>query len=319
MNSGHTMQRKNREMEQIKVCTVKGEVLDQRNQLIYRLKPKGPLGKGTFSHVDLFERTYLDGKKEDVALKRPNHIHLNFYQEAKFQKDLHEKLKKFGLSFSVPEVYDICQFQNSGSIFFIMEAFEPIFLDKWLEKKIQYENRYFIALLLLQIALILEVFEEKFKIDHRDIKTNNMIVLEEEVKIEIQWKGERRVLKFPFRIIFLDFGYACQGEKEDIKKGSLLPPIDPCPKMGRDFYQVLATIWNKKKLRGYLEAKSWGNWIRERLEACTPKQGLQKIENSADLGWLTDSTDLEDFIAPLCAPSRVIADCMYILDEHESS
>lgn len=303
----------------VKICTVKGEVVDDKGNICYTLHAKRALGKGTFSHVDLFEMRFPDGKKQDVALKRPNNSRLNFYQEAIFQKNLHNNLKAFRLSFSVPEVYDILRFQQSSSIFFLMEPFEPFYLDKWLEKHLQKEKRDFFAKLLLQIALILEVFEEKFKIDHRDIKTNNMLVVEEPITIEIMWKEKRRPIVFPFRIVFLDFGYACQGGKMDVKYGSTLPPIDPCPKLGRDFYQVLASIWNRKKLRTFLEAASWGSWIRERLESSTPKHGVHKIETSKDLGWLTDSTDLEQFTAPLCAPSVVITDCMAILDEHESS
>jgi serine/threonine protein kinase len=299
-------------------CTVKGDVIDEKGNLKYRLRAKKSLGKGTFSHVDLFEQKYPDGTKKDVALKRANHNRLNFYQEALFQKSLHINLKAFRLSFCVPEVYDILRFQQSGSVFFLMEPFEPLFLDKWLEKQLQKQTRYFFATLLLQIALILEVFEEKFSIDHRDIKTNNMIIVEEEVKVEIVWKEKRKRIVFPFRIVFLDFGYACQGGKADVKKGSSLPPIDPCPKLGRDFYQVLASIWNKKLLRTYLEATFWGNWIRERLETCTPHHGVHKIETSSDLGWLTDATDLEQFIAPLCAPSKVITDCMTVLEEHNA-
>jgi serine/threonine protein kinase len=309
-----------KQIKKIKICTVKKEVLDDNGNVEYKIKPIKPLGKGTFSHVDLFERIYPDGTIQQAALKRPNDIHLNFYKEAIIQDTLHTKLKAYGLSFCVAEVYDIIQLEQSSLLCFLMEAFDPVFLDQWLEKKFQEnkDNRYIFAQLLLQIALILEIFEEKFKIDHRDIKTNNMLVLDEEVKIEIQWKEKRKSVVFPFRIVFLDFGYACQGEQEDMKKNSKLPPIDPCPKLGRDFYHVLASIWNKTFLRSCLET-FWGKWIRERLESSTPKQKLQKIETSKDLGWLMDATDLCEFMAPLCAPSVVIADCLTLLDEYESS
>jgi serine/threonine protein kinase len=306
------------EEKKIKICTVRAEVLNEKGEIEYFLKPVKPLGKGTFSHVDLFERKFPDGKKDHVAMKRPNHKNLNFMKEAVFQDTLHRKLKQYGLSFCVAEVYDIIQFQQSKLISFLMECFEPVFLDRWLELQFQKQKdtRYFVAKFLLQIALILEVFEERLHIDHRDIKTNNMIVLESPVHIDIKWKEKRKTIDFPFRIVFLDFGYACRGEKDENSK---IPPIDPCPKLGRDFYQVLACLWNIKILRYYLEAASWGKWIRERLESCMPNHGLHKIEGSKDLSWLVDATDLQHFVAPLCAPSVVINDCLTILEEYESS
>jgi serine/threonine protein kinase len=310
--------KKVRTKKKIKVCTGKQEVLDENGYIEYTIEAIKPLGKGTFSQVDLFKLQYVDDTIRYAALKRPNDTHLNFTKEALFQHTLHNDLKIYGLSFCVAEVYDIIQLE-SGVICFFMEAFTPKFLDEWLKEKLlqHNDNRYIVTQLLLQIALILEILEEKFNVDHRDLKTNNMFVLDEEVKIEIVWKGKQRTLVFPFRIVFIDFGHACQGT-EVMDEYSKLPALDPCPKRGRDFYHILACIWNKPFLRNCLET-FWGNWIRERLESSTPKQKLQKIETSKDLAWLMDLTDLCQFIAPLCAPSRVISDCLTLLDEYESS
>ena len=42
--------------------------------------------------------------------------------------------------------------------------------------------------------------------------------------------------------MFLDFGYACAGGIIDIKANDGLPPIDLCPKEGRDIFQILVDL-----------------------------------------------------------------------------
>lgn len=291
------------------VCNIKGEIYDSSGIFICKLKPIKSLGAGTFGHVDEFERRSADAKRL-VAMKRPKFPEMKLFAEALFQRKLHADLVPYGLAGSVPEVYDIFRYQPTDDVWFTMESFQPVLLSQWLALP---EKRNYIIHLLLQIALVLEVFEVELKIDHRDLKINNMIVVDEPVNIEIQWKGLDKVIHFPFRIVFLDFGYACKGGEIDMKSSADLPHLDACPKEGRDIFQVLVSLWNIQILRNHLEG-TWGNWIRERISAVVPKTPCVSLtENAANIDWMYTLTDNNEFRAPLCAPRKIIHDCMKIL------
>ena len=67
-------------------------------------------------------------------------------------------------------------------------------------------------------------------------------------------------------------------------------------------------------LRGKLNTL-WGQWIIERLSLTNTSYPCVKLcETKNDLEWLQPVTDDNKFCAPLCAPSRIIQDCMAALE-----
>jgi serine/threonine protein kinase len=297
----------------IPICDASAKVRDTSGNILYKLIPKGSLGKGTFGIVDAFEKVFPDGSSEIVALKRPTDKKLDLLLEALFQWQLHNEMKQYGLEFCIPEVYDIITYKVTNDIWFTMEAFHPYLLSQWCIKNLSNNPKYLFALLLLQISIVLEVFENKLKIDHRDLKVNNMLVVDETVNIIFKWEEKEHTLTFPFRIVFVDFGFACIEKLLDLREGDGLPPIDPCPKVGRDIFQVLASVWSVGVLRGFLEA-FWGGWIREHLR-CKERSYVSFAEKSSNLDWMYAVTDIETFSAPQCAPTNIIQECLRILEE----
>jgi serine/threonine protein kinase len=297
------------------VCNIKGELYDTSGIFICKFKPVKSLGAGTFGHVDEFQRQSADGSSRFVAIKRPKFPEMKLFKEALFQRKLHEDLVPYGLTSCVPEVYDIFRYQTTNDVWFTMEAFEPLLVSQWCIKTLLLpDKKNYMILLLLQIALILEVFEMELKIDHRDLKMNNMIVVDEKTRIEIKWKNMDKVIHFPFRIVFLDFGYACKGGEIDMKDSVDFPHLDACPKEGRDIFQVLVSLWNIQILRNHLEG-AWGHWIRERISAVVPKTPcVSLVENTVNIDWMYTLTDNSEFRAPLCAPRKIIRDCMKMLE-----
>jgi serine/threonine protein kinase len=293
-------------------CTVKGQLYDASGVLLCKFSPLKKLGGGTFGHVDAFTRLCaIGGESMGIAIKRPKFPQMKLLNEALFQWKLHHDLEEFGLSFCVPKVYDIFRYQQTGDIWFSMEAYEPQLVSHWCVKHIK-DSRMFI-LLFLQISLILEFFEEELKIDHRDLKINNMLIVEEPVKIDINWNNSNKTLEFPFRIVFLDFGFACIDSYIDVKGN--MPGLDACPKEGRDIFQILVSLWNTSSLRNMMD-HSWTKWIRRRISTIIPSNfpSLRLAESTKDLGWMYTLTDDKHFRAPLCAPKRIIYDCMIILE-----
>ncbi len=297
----------------IPICDATAKVRDMSGNILYKLIPKGTLGKGTFGIVDAFEKLFPDGSSEVVALKRPTDKKLDLLLEALFQWQLHNEMKLYNLEFCIPEVYDIIRYKVTNDIWFTMEAFQPYLLSQWCVKNISNNPKRLFALLLLQISIVLEVFENKLKIDHRDLKVNNMLVVDETVTITFKWDGKEYIITFPFRIVFVDFGFACIQKLLDLREGDGLPPIDLCPKVGRDIFQVLASVWSIGVLRGFLEA-FWGGWIREHLR-CKERSYVSFAESNASLDWMYAVTDIDTFSAPQCAPTNIIQECLRILEE----
>jgi serine/threonine protein kinase len=295
-------------------CSVRGEVLDPSGHFICSYTPLKHLGEGAFSVIDKFRRRDEKGKLNEIALKRPKYKELNLLYEALFQWKLHHDLEEYGLSHTVPQVYDIFLHKPTGAVWFTMEAFEPLTVSDWCLKRLgSPEYKHYFILLMLQIALVLEVFDTGLRIDHKDLKINNMIVVETPVSVKVTWNREERVLEFPFRVVFIDFGFACKEYTIDLKTDDL-PPLDPCPKEGRNVFQVLVSLWNIQTLRELLDA-SWGHWVRERISAIVPEApALRLTESDKSLDWMYTLTDHTNFRAPLCAPRRIIADCMRALE-----
>ena len=286
------------------ICTIQGTIVDASGIVLYTLRPVGPLGAGTFGSVDSF-RCITDTDEKIVAIKRPKYPQVDLFIEALFQWRTHRLMDKLHLGFCIPEVYDIFTFKQTGDIWFSMRPYEAPLLSNWC---LANSGRF--GELILQIALTLEVIQNVFFIDHRDLKVNNILVVDNPIEIRILWKGKAITLSFPFHIVYVDFGYACAKGLIDVRDG--LPAMDLCPKDGRDIYQILVSLWRIKELRGLLNTK-WGAWIRSKIDSTLPQSYLRLVETAFDLSWMYSVTDNTGFRAPLCKPSAIISDCMSIL------
>jgi serine/threonine protein kinase len=285
------------------VCNVKGEVHDASG-ILFKLKAAKELGKGTFGSVDAFI-CEEGSQKKHVAIKRPTHPNINLLTEALFQWKLHNDLRQYGLCFSIPKVHKIFTYKPTMDVWFSMNIYEPTLLSSWCIRNFKRDGKAF-ALLILQIALVLEVIEDILKIDHRDLKVNNILVVDEPKEIHITWDGMKKTINFPFYIVFIDFGFACFSNVLDVKREGR--PIDFCPKEGRDLFQILVSIWRIDTIRSTIE-EVWGNWIRSKIGRYT-----QIAESASDLTWMYVVTDNTEFRAPLCSPSLIIKDCIQFLE-----
>jgi hypothetical protein len=57
-------------------------------------------------------------------------------------------------------------------------------------------------------------------------------------------------------VVILDFGFSCLGNAEGIAVVSLsdgiLPRLDPCPKEGRDLFQLISSLWSVQQIRSVI-------------------------------------------------------------------
>jgi serine/threonine protein kinase len=294
-------------------ANIKGEIHDCSGGYICKLSPISPVSYGTFGIIELFMR--ISGEEKEVILKRPRKKGVKLTVEAFFQSYLYDKFSEFGLSHAVPKVYDIFFHKSFNEVMFTMEYIKGDLLSVWcLENICKPGGVRLFVLLLLQIALVLEVLENEFHSDHRDLKVNNILIEDVPLELTVNWKGKEKPIYFPFRVVFIDFGFACRGDEVDVCGLDGIPVIDPCPKTGRDIFQILANFWSMPSLRGKLNTL-WGQWIVERLSLTnSPYPCVRLCETKNDLEWLQSVTSDRLFRAPLCAPARIIKDCMIALE-----
>ncbi len=298
----------------IPFSTIKADVKSVKGEHLFHLHPLQALGKGQFGQVDKFEKQFPDGRRKIVALKTPLNETVNLLYEALFQWSLHQELKRFSMESVIPEVYDIFVSRPSGVIYYTMEYFQPQLLSSWCAKHFK-KNPNLFPQVLLQIAYILDIFEYELLIDHRDLKVNNILVLDEPVTFK---KGTPQEIKFPFRVIIIDFGYSCIHKMLDIRdldpELGIISPSDFCPKVGRDIFQVLVSIWSREDIRQFIGA-IWGGWIRERIHSADEKSKnyVKLTETERELKWMYWETDDKEFKAPMCSPKQIITDCLKML------
>jgi serine/threonine protein kinase len=284
-------------------CNAYGQVADASG-LRFSLKFERALGSGIFGRVDAFLRKTAT-EERIVALKRPRHPKVELLLEALVQWRLQQSLEEYNIGFCIPEVYDIFREQRTGSVWFTMKTYNSCPLSTWILKPSSIQH---FGALLLQLALVLEVLETEFMFDHRDLKVDNLLIVESPVDIGIDWQGSKRTIHFPFHIVLIDFGFSCQGGFLDVRAGEGLPPVDPCPKAGRDLFQILVSLWSLHEVRERIDA-AWTAWILRCLGVYAAW-----IHTHSTLDWMYTVTDQLGFAAPQCAPSAVIAECMARLE-----
>jgi hypothetical protein len=88
------------------------------------------------------------------------------------------------------------------------------------------------------------------------------------IKYQIDTGTEIFSLHCPFQVVLLDFGFACLGNSKRISKINLaaraMPSIDKCPKIGRDLFHFISSLWSipsiREKMTGALQ-KEISSWL----------------------------------------------------------
>lgn len=177
-----------------------------------------------------------------LCVKIPKNKQYSICPEALVQWICSRALISADIHGAIPHVYDIYRYfdQTRFTMEFIKgdSAIETIFRSPtpdttWLQ-------------ILAQTALILGYLEEHVRLDHRDLKADNLWIRPQPISYTLKVGGVTWHIEAPFQVVLLDFGYACIGNEDGVAAVTLidreLPLLDPCPKEGRDLFQLLGSM-----------------------------------------------------------------------------
>jgi serine/threonine protein kinase len=165
--------------------------------------------------------------------------------------------------------------------------------------------------ILFHIAFFLQVLEAKLGLNHRDIKTSNILIKEGQTSRSIfTYGGFSWNLQKNIDVVLVDFGFSCLGlalgRPPLIKAGIYYNPRDPCPKLGRDLYLFISLLL-KDLYKHKLDLIKLINFLEERLslEKMDVPKFLKKY-NDQEPDWLYFLTGDSSLVFPHCEPSIVL-------------
>lgn len=253
---------------------------------------------------------------EDVLVKRPSSQH-HTKQEAIIQWLVNKSLSKNGLGAHCPKIYDV--FSMSSSLWFSIEpVYSAPILDAYLKSiptwsKPSNENGIVLIKILAQIAMVCFVLEKTIGFNHRDLKPDNILVKLDAFKPHsLKWNNELEIHVAPSHTaIMVDFGFSCLGPGKTpwIQAGDgVLPPLDPCPKVGRDIFMILVFLLWRKDVRESLTEKHM-EFFKESLRLSTDRLSQMMNMNRNPSDWVYMLITERGFNCPALDPFTWLSSC----------
>jgi serine/threonine protein kinase len=235
--------------------------------------------------------------------------------EAYLQEKAHEILSRHGFPWAVPKVKTVFNHPIHG-VGFIMdhiphaEVFANFIETQFLWGQPNSHNDRLLIEVVAQVCVYLSILEKELKLNHRDLKSTNVILVQRLGKSHpFFYKTNTHEFKIhtSLRTCLVDFGFACSGlEKTIVSAGEYLPTFDGCPKVGRDMFLFLTHLWNVKAVRESLTPRLH-KWIESRLST-ESTSWTKKIERLGEyaLNAIYLFTTSEQFQMPFCSPEAVL-------------
>jgi serine/threonine protein kinase len=253
---------------------------------------------------------------EDVLVKRPSSQH-HTKQEAIIQWLVNKSLSKNGLGAHCPKIYDV--FSMSSSLWFSIEpVYSAPILDTYLKSiptwsKPSNENGIVLIKILAQIAMSCFVLEKTIGFNHRDLKPDNILVKLDAFKAHtLKWNNELEIYVAPSHTaIMVDFGFSCLGPGKVpwIQAGDgVLPPLDPCPKVGRDIFMILVFLLWRKDVRESL-TEIHLEFFKESLRLTTHRLSQMMNMNRNPSDWVYMLITERGFNCPALDPFTWLSSC----------
>jgi len=252
----------------------------------------------------------------DVLVKKPS-SQQHTKQEAVIQWLVNKSLSKHGLGQHCPKVYDIFTMQS-----YTWFSMEPVYsapiMDAYIKSLPNWgipssDNGDILLKILAQIAMSCFVLEKTIGFNHRDLKPDNIMVKLDSFRAHsIKWNNEFEVHIAPSHTaIMVDFGFSCLGPGKTpwIQAGDgVLPPFDPCPKVGRDIFMILVFLLWRKDVRNSLPEK-YLEFFKSSLRLSTDRLNQMMSMNRNPSDWIYMLITERGFQCPALDPLVWLNSC----------
>ena len=258
----------------------------------------------------------------DLLVKKPiSQKHTK--QEAVIQWLVNKSLSDNGLGIHCPRVLDVFSYKESQWF-----SMEPIYsaplletylvtLPSWSKKT--RENGSILINILCQIALSCIVLEKTIGFNHRDLKPDNILVKLDSFKSHVlKWNKEFEINISPANTaILVDYGFSCLGPGNIpwIQSGDgILPPFDPCPKIGRDIFMILVFLLWQKNVRDSLIDEHM-DFFKKSLHLSTERLTQMMNMKKAPSEWIYILITERGFKCPALDPLTWLKSCAVAFPE----
>jgi serine/threonine protein kinase len=287
--------------------TMANTILLESGEVRCSLQPTNRIGRG--GHGVLTE--YI--RNGTLVLLKTSHVEDQSVRiEAFVQWLAHKIFKQLNLGIRIPPVLDIVLLPDDTEGFTMVEYTEAQLASRWILTSTSFEKDFFH--LLIQVAILLQILEDALNLDHRDVKADNLLILEQPSSLSyICSKNKTRyTVHSPFTVAIVDFGFACLGDDDKITEvdagEGTLPPLDPCPKDGRDLFHLLVSLYGIDAFRKRLTPRlveAFTEWLTVQNKSC---DSLAKKWSHSE--WIYLLTSRKQFLHPACTPRAVIEKIM---------
>lgn len=242
------------------------------------------LNRGGYGIIFLANRTDLSGNSQEICVKAPHTSSFSSSPEAIIQWIASNALIETGVVGAIPLVYDI--FQYAGESRFSMSYVKGVSCVNYIMDSSSPQT--VVLEILVQVSILLGYLEETIHLDHRDLKADNIWIRLEPVDYSVKISGKKWKCKAAFQVVLLDFGFSCLGNSEGVAVVSLsdgiLPRIDPCPKEGRDLFQLISSIVSLPQIRERIGALLWADI--ELLLSYKNKPYVNLLSKNLNINWV---------------------------------
>ena len=290
------------------------EVRTKNGTLLAMFINEKPIGHGSYGNLYSVKR-FSEKEQQIVFLKQPRLAEMNLLQEGILQFLAQKTAEEEGIGWCIPKVYDI--FWRQQKVWFSMEYIPGISVSDFFLKTENADRDF--SFLLAQMCLYLLCLETQLGLDHRDLKLDNLLIKQQPCSITVKIKERTWELTAPFTVVLLDFGFACLGSKELRGKpvvnlgDGILPPMDPCPKEGRDLFQLLVSFLRydalSKKISPQLHSQI-DEWLSIGKKSYGPMARRWSTEN-----WTYLVASQRDFAVPSCCPLNILTTLLTIIPQ----
>lgn len=274
---------------------------------------------GLVESVNVYEKWYQGEKKgytSDILFRKVPTDGNSLACEAFFQLAAQKILKEYGLGRTVARVRDVYRDPRVGNAaVFTMDPFLDVdlFSEVLIQRVLTVET---ILSIIGQVALLLTILGERLDMNHRDLKTSNILLArtgpDGMAMKAVGWQGRTIVIRGEYSVKLVDFGFACSGTgtRTLVNATEFFPITDPCPKTGRDMFQLLTTIYLCENFRATAGAAEplrtlFANWLA--IPGSDYIGFLQKM-GAESIDWVYLLLGSDKFRAPKCESAAILAD-----------